>query len=311
MTLHPIPTTSDAWHALRLKHIGASEVGILFGCAPAYAMGPWALWQVKAGYQPPPDVDSPREKWGLLLEDAIAGAAAEQEGWQVLPGQYASRDGLGATLDRIIAEPGPNDEGCVGPGVLELKSVDWLVHRRQWGEEPPLHILLQLQAQLAATGYTWGAVAALVGGHTLQIYRYAARPKVGAEILTRVADFWRSVAENKPPPIDGSDATTRMITDLAGPPEEEPLDLSADNEAPLLVAELLKIQAERKALEKEEAERKNRILAKMGPHVRGEGLGFKITVAVTPEKPDRPAVPGEVIKGRAESRRLMVREFAA
>lgn len=310
MALLPIPTDRAAWHALRLLHVGASEVCILFGCAPAYAMGPWSLWQVKAGRHPPPEVDSPRAKWGLLLEDAIASAAAEQEGWRVQPGLYASRDGLGATLDRIIVEPGPSDEGCSGPGVLELKSVDWLVHKRQWGDEPPMHILLQLQAQLAATGFSWGAVAALVGGHTLEVYRYAARPSVGAEILARVGAFWTSIAENKPPPVDGTDATTRMLADQATPATEEPIDLSGDNEAPVLVAELLKLQSRRKEIEKQEAEFKNRLLEKMGSHLRGEGIGFRISIAVTEAKPDRHAVPGEIIKGRAASRRLMVRETA-
>ena len=148
-----IPTDPAEWHTLRARHIGASEVAILFGAQPDYMPGLNALWQIKAGRVPPPQVDNPRTRAVLALEDVITALAVEQNGWEVLPGQYASRDGFGATLDRIIAAPGPTDEGCEGPGVLELKNVDWIAHRRTWGDEPPLHILLQLQAQLLATGF--------------------------------------------------------------------------------------------------------------------------------------------------------------
>ncbi len=306
MKLLPIPDDREAWHALRAVHVGASEVAALFHCQPDYAPGVLALWLDKAGRVPLPRVDNPRVEWGLRLEDAIAAGAAEREGWQVLPGLYASRDGLGATLDRRIAEPGPADEGCEGPGVLELKNADWLVHRRNWGDEPPLHILLQLQAQLAATGYGWGAIAVLVGGNDLRLYRYRARPRLQAEIMTRVAAFWASVRVGKAPRADGSDATFRALMAEAPAMEEEPADLDNDNEAPVLAAEYLRLTAEIREREKARDEAKNQIVQKLGAHRYALVPGFRVSLAITPEKPDRPAEPGEIIKGRAESRRLIV-----
>ena len=309
MALLPIPPTAADWHALRRRHVGASEVSILFGAQPDYMPGIFALWQVKAERIPPEPVENERVKWGLLLEDAIAAGAAEREGWDVRPGQYASHpSGLGATLDRIIAAPGPNDTGYEGPGVLELKNADWLVHRRQWGDEPPLHILLQLQAQLMATGYSWGAVAVLVGGNDLRIYRYRARPALHAEIAKRVAAFWASVRAGEPPEVDGSDATFRALIQIA-PVEDTERDLTDDAEAPDLCAEYLTAQAEAKAAQKRQAEARNRLVEKLaGGWARIPGFG--LSLAVTCAKPDREAVPGEIIKGRAESVRLIVREHA-
>lgn len=311
--LLPMPADPAEWHALRAQHVGASEAAILFGCEPAYAMGLRALWEVKAGRHPPPHVDNPRTRWGLALEDAIAAAAAGQEGWDVQPGRYASLGGLGATLDRIIAAPNAEDAemGATGPGVLELKSVDWLQHRAKWAEDPPEHILLQHQAQMAATGFNWGAVAALVGGNDLKVYRYLARPRIGAAIISRVETFWVSVREGNPPAADGSDATYRMLMDAAPEVADAGVDLMQDNEAPELCARYLALGAKGKAIDAERAEVRNRLIEKLGPHRVGWVQGFRLSQAVTAEKPDRQARPGEIIRGRAESRRLIISEGEA
>lgn len=316
MTLYPIPAEPEAWHALRAQHVGASEVAALFHAQPDYAPGVFALWHTKAGLVPRENVDNPRTQWGLRLEDAIAAAAAEREGWRVQPGQYASHPcGLGATLDRIIAEPGEEERkaGLTGPGVLELKNADWIAHRRAWGEEPPTHILIQLQAQLLATGFGWGAVAVLVGGNDLRIYRYRPRPKIQAEIQKRVAAFWASIRAGRKPDPDGSDATFRALRVLH--PEvtedEEPVDLTEDNEAPVLAAEALALAKQRKDIEKQEAQVKAQLFAKLGSRRWAKVRGFRVSQAVTPAKDDIiicAEMIGQVLKGRAESRRLMISE---
>jgi predicted phage-related endonuclease len=314
VSLFPIPPTPEAWHALRARHVGASEVSILFDAAPDYMPGLFSLWHIKAGKAPPPQVDNPRTRWGLLLEDAIAAGAADREGWDVRPGQYASLDGLGATLDRIIASPGPNDMGREGPGVLELKNADWLQHARIWGDEPPIHILLQLQAQLAATGYSWGAVAVLVGGNDLRIYRYSARPKVQADILRRVGAFWASIREGRVPQPDGNDDTFRVLRVLEPEVLDEAADLTSDNAAPILCAKYLTAAAEAKAAEERRKEAAAGLLAKLGGHRWAKVPGFKLSQAVTEAKPDSVITAdmvGQVIKGRAESRRITVKEMAA
>ncbi len=198
----------DAWHAARARVVGASEVAALFGCSPHTSH--WSLWQIKAGRVAAPDLSGDqRVTWGLRLESVIADAVAEERGWTILPGGHrtSSRvEGWGCTLDREI--------GDRGGGVLELKTVDWLVRKRDWGEEPPPHILLQLQAQLGVTGREWGAVAALVGGNELRIWEYQARPRIIAEIAKRVRAFWKSIRENRPPPVDGSPSTADTLAAL-------------------------------------------------------------------------------------------------
>ena len=76
MSLLPIPSDKAAWHALRAKHIGASEVAALFNMQAAFQPGIYALWMDRAGRVPLPPVEIERAQWGLRLEDAIAAGAA-------------------------------------------------------------------------------------------------------------------------------------------------------------------------------------------------------------------------------------------
>lgn len=315
MTLHPIPEKREEWLALRRRHIGASEIASLFGVQPAFQPGVYALWMDRAGRVPLPPVENERVEWGLRLEDAIATGAAEREGWNVQPGAYASHEcGLGATLDRIIVEPTQADaaNGYAGPGALELKNVDWLQTRRgrAWEGEPPIHVLLQLQAQLVATGYSWGAIAWLVGGNDLRVLRYHARPAVQAEIVKRVTAFWQSIREDRPPLPDGSDATyAAIMATRAEPEDDEPADLRGDNEAEVAAADYLRgaaLEKEGKAL-RDAA--KNILLAKCSGFRWAKTNGATVSVAVTPEKPPRPPKPGEMIPGRAASVRLTVKPY--
>lgn len=312
MKLIPI-ADRKAWLESRRKNVGGSEVAALFGCQPAYAMSAWTLWQVKAGRLGEPDEPGERAAWGLRLEAAIADAAAGQEGWTIAKAGYCPHPdvaGMACSLDYLIVAGEP---GRSGQGVLEIKNVDWLQERRRWGGEPPEHILLQLQHQLACAGLEWGAVAALVGGNRLEIYRYERRPRLIAEIEKRVADFWASIAEGREPPTDGSASTARGVARLwpHDDGEEQAADLSADNELPDLCDRYLQAAAARRADEALEREAKSGILAKLGGHKSAWCEGYAIRapeVEATPDKTITAEMVGQTIKGRAGYRRLTVKE---
>lgn len=296
-----------AWHAARAKVVGASEVAALFGVSPHISH--WSLWQIKAGRVAAPDISGDqRVRWGHLVEPVVAQAVAEERpDWTILPGGHriSSRiPGMGATLDREI--------GGARPGVLEIKNVDWLVRKRDWGDEPPPHILLQLQHQLAVTGREWGAVAALVGGNELRIWEYQARPKVIAEIERRVRAFWQSIRENRPPPVDGSASTSETLAALYPDARTPMLDLRADNELPEACAGFLRAREARQAAEREERHYANIIKAKVGAAEAAMVSGYTVRATAVAELPDRTIGPddlGKTIKGRAGYRRLSVSVF--
>jgi predicted phage-related endonuclease len=316
MALLPLPATPEEWHAIRLQHIGGSEVSALFGVAPPYALSMFALHHVKAGTVPAPPVGNERVEWGIAMEPFIARRAAIREGWNLLPAVYAKDDttqGMGATLDYLI-EPGPEDlaQGMTGTGVLEIKNVDFLVFREKWtNDEPPAHILLQHQHQLACAGLDWGVICALVGGNELHVYRYRANPALIAGIRQRVAAFWADVHAGRQPDIDGSEAAADVLRAMYPEVIDDAIDMSASNEWPEAVADFLAAAKAKKSAEEAYAEAKNRVALLLGEHKRGFGGGYSVSVVVTPEKPDRPAREGEVIKGRAKTQRYMAKEMAA
>lgn len=210
---------------LRARHVGASEVAALFGASPY--MTAFELWHIKRGALPAPDLDdSDRVFWGQVLEPAVAQGAAALRGWTVRkvrrysPHQRVA--GMGASMDfEIIAHER-------GAGCLEIKNVDRLVYRDTWEDgEPPLHIELQLQHQLACTGRSWGAIAALIGGNDLKVFERERRPVTIAKIEAAVAAFWASIEAGREPKPDfladaaaiaalHRDATTGKVEDMTG-----------------------------------------------------------------------------------------------
>lgn len=305
---------SPGWHAIRARNVGSSEVAALFDLAdaevPNYMMRRFALWHVKAGNAPPPEVDAVRTSWGLRLEAVIAEAAGLECGWQITKGGYVTdptTPGLGCTLDYVIASD-PDEEG---PGALEAKNVDWLIHKRSWtDEEPPFHVLLQLQHQLASTGYTWGAIAVLIGGNDLRIYRYKARPKLISEIRRRVTEFWASIAAGNPPLPDGSDSASEVLASLYPEIVDDAVDMGLSNEWPEAVHAFFAAGEARRAINREYEEAKNRVVVLLDGHKRGYGNGWSVTCSVTPENPGREPEPGELIGVRKEVRKYTAREMA-
>lgn len=198
--------SQEHWHELRAKNIGASEVAALFGYSPYTTK--FTLWHQKAGKVAAPDFDSERIKWGSRLETPIALGIAVDQGWKVRKVHrylaHKTNDGMGCSLDyEIINHPD-------GPGCFEIKNVSYEIWKKQWLQnedgtiEAPLHIELQLQHQMAVTGWAWGAIGFLVGGNKAEVVvRKRHQPTID-KIEKAVADFWKSINEGVAPPIEYS-----------------------------------------------------------------------------------------------------------
>ena len=269
MTIVPIPGSREDWLRLRTRYVGASETAALWDAQADYASSRFALWLHKAGHIAAPNVDVERARWGTLMEPVVAHEIARMEEWGIEWGGFATDDttlGMSATLDYQITSHTETAPGHVGRGVLEIKCVDWLVYKRVWGGSPPLYVELQLQHQLACTGYQWGAIGALVSGNESHVWRRRARPKMIDEIRVRVSNFWKSISAGQKPNIDDRDTTTEALRTLYRVEADTEADIPPDLIAPVQEAcQVMLIEAASRlsGLRRETAV-KNLLLAAMG-----------------------------------------------
>lgn len=294
------------WRELRRQHVGGSEVAALFGEHPYLTR--FELWHRKKGTLPEPDLsENERVFWGTLLEPAVAAGVASKTGWKVqkVRRYYSLRPdlGLGASLDyEIIA----HDRG---PGVLEIKTADWLVVRGWENGEPPLSYELQVQLEMRASGRRWGAMGVLVGGNDLRLFEYERRDKTIGIIEREIDSFWKSIEGGiEPKPDFARDGQAiGALYGVATP--DKIVDLSDSNRLPILIDEYKAAQALKNENDKKQDAAKAEIMALVGDAEFALCGDWRIKTSMVAGQPDRlitEAMVGETIKGRKGYRGLWI-----
>lgn len=199
--------------------VTASEVPALFGLDPRVT--PFMLHHIKKGTLERADIGEEEFiRWGNRLEEPIAREIAEERGWKIRkvkrhislsrewvgggePIIFQSEHPLGASLDFEIFRQGEMVASELrGRAPFEIKAVGRFASWR-WNDGPPLPVLLQLQAQLACAGASWGAVGGLrsVTGpaDVAEVPRHEGTIR---KILLRILEFEVELAENRPPAPD-------------------------------------------------------------------------------------------------------------
>ncbi len=280
---HITPKNEEHWLALRRLDITSTDVAALFGLSPYKT--PFELWHSKRPDFVDTFVETPRVKWGTRLQDAIAFGVADDEGWTVRRRNVYSRIPslrLGASFDfEILAHPN-------GPAVLEVKNVDGLQFRDNWTEEDgvlaaPAHIELQLQAQLLASGRSWGVIVALVGGNDPKVVTRQADQEVHTSIANAVTQFWRDQEAGKAPDPDWI-ADSRTLRQLHSKVDAGYTITDCTAELAELVRQYQQLSSEVKSLEALKEGYRNQILAHIGSAEKVIGAGWSITASTIEER---------------------------
>ncbi len=207
------------------KTVSASQAAALFNRSPYLTR--WMLYHWAKGQ----DIDGPgdeRMAIGTRLERVILEMAADELGIEVTPHKaqtYQAHDTepVGCTIDATCWDP------ALGDGVVEAKSVDYLIWKDQWSEEmAPPHIEIQLQVQLMVREAAWGVIAALVGGNQLKIYRRWPNEHLQKEIVREARAFFEEVANNRCPPIQGMPREFAVLDAMY--PETDSVEVAAGDE---------------------------------------------------------------------------------
>jgi len=217
-----------AWLAERRNGIGASEVAAVLGVHPF--LSPYELWVRKTGMAPEGEEAEESEAmyWGNVLEEVISAEYCRRTGRRVADhGRYTIQRNpkfphVFATLDREILPSGGK-----GRGVLECKTTGaWAAS--EWELGAPLTYQVQVQVQLAVTGFEEGALAVLIGGQRYQHTEFQRNEEFICRMAEAVADFWARVVAKEPPPVDGSASTARALRALHPRDSGETVELPAE-----------------------------------------------------------------------------------
>ena len=111
-----------------------------------------------------------------------------------------------ANLDGVCEHPD------FGTCVFEAKTAS-AYKAGEWDDTIPDEYMLQIQHYMAVTGYRGAYIAVLIGGNTFR-WRFVARDEgLIASLIELEADFWNHVKDGTPPPLDGSNAAARFLSE--------------------------------------------------------------------------------------------------
>jgi len=294
------PKTRDEWLALRHQYVCSTDQAALHGLSPYQTK--FELFHAKSASTYTEWEAGERAEWGLALEDAVARKVANDQGVKVRKlSAFVSRDntGMASSFDYEIVGLKDDYEGTsalramyteAGPGILEIKCVDFMVFRNAWAEidgerEAPAHIEIQVQHQLHCIERRWAALGVLVGGNSLKLFVREYDAEVAKSLETATKAFWRDVkAKKAPPPVLPADAELIAQMYAFGDPDKI-LDAQDNVEVYALVNEYAQASAAASAAEERKKTAKAQLLMLIGDASKvlcGEGYSISAgTVAET------------------------------
>lgn len=273
--------TEEEWLKVRSdpRYLGASDIPTLFGLG---FLSPLELYAQKRGGKLSTK-ETERMTAGKFLEDGNAKWYAHATGRGVFtPQDFYNCDAyavivrhptlpLQATPDRLITrKPAPTSDHLPdddsGWGVLQLKNADARMLDEWDGDEPPIRVQCQVQAEMLCTGLTWGAIGAVIGGNTRRDADVDAHPEFQRTLADLAIRFLADVAAGKPPQAEGTDDDVAAVKALW--PREIP-GTQVELKRPELVFDLIALQARYSADDKAIKALKAEILKDLGDAEEG------------------------------------------
>ena len=253
----------ETWEKERLTGVGSSDAPCVLGISRFKS--PFAIYAVKIGADDS-KIDPMLSKWGhrcepFVLEDFVeeTGREAELHGELI---RSRERPWQTATLDATQA-----GKHRPGPGILEIKST---TVGDNWTDGVPLEHQIQVQHQLAVTGWQWASIAVIVFQYGYHFYwQDIERDESLISLINKTEEeFWfEHVKKGIPPPPDGFASTTEALKKLYPTDNGETISLPHDlHEADL---ERVDIDSQLKDLKAKRTLIDNRLKAAIGEATTG------------------------------------------
>lgn len=228
----------EQWLEYRKTGIGGSDASVV--CGINKYRSPVKLWLEKTGQLPYQEAGE-AAYWGTQLEPVVRSEFTKRTGIEVkLVKQLLQSEEhpfMQANLDGICEHPD------YGTCIFEAKTAS-AYKLNEWENSIPAEYMLQIQHYMSVTGYKGTFIAVLIGGNTFK-WKYIERDDEIIEMLIHLeADFWEHIVNNTPPPLDGSEASEKFLSDrypesipqsrIILPPEADVLIKEYDKETAIL-----------------------------------------------------------------------------
>lgn len=252
----------DEWLDWRKKGIGGSDVSVV--CGINQYQSPVELWMEKTNQLPHQEAGE-AAYWGTQLEALVRSEFTKRTGIEVMTVkqllQSEEHSFMLANLDGVCEHP------IYGSCIFEAKTAS-AYKAENWNDKIPDEYMLQIQHYMAVTGYQGTYIAVLIGGNTFR-WKFVERDEELIAMLIQLeGDFWNHVQIMTPPPLDGSEASAKFLSERF--PDSLPasrIDLPEDANA--LIVQYDNACEELKRITEHKQEAENRLKQMLGKNETG------------------------------------------
>lgn len=197
----------EDWLEYRKVGIGGSDASVV--CGISRYKSPVELWMEKTGQLPPQEAGE-AAYWGTMLESVVREEFTKRTGIEVSKPsvilQSEEHPFMLANVDGICEHPE------LGACIFEAKTAS-AYKAGEWEDTIPDEYMCQVQHYMAVTGYQGAYIAVLIGGNTFR-WKFVERDEELISMLLELESaFWNHVQDCTPPPLDGSDASKKFLSE--------------------------------------------------------------------------------------------------
>ena len=275
--------------------LGGTDAAAIVGKNPWRS--PIQAWSRLMG-DDPGDESSPEMKWGTIHEPAILNEfnkvwSDRTQGKECVvtgikkivhpehPFLIGHLDGLTIKTNGDDIPENTSELLTMATSVVEAKTAKGFMRVKfgdPWSDEVPEQYLLQAQHYMGLTGLPVTYMPVLIEGYDFNIYVIKRNDELISDLWSIMVDWWNQyVVTRMPPPVDGSDASKKLLNRLHPTANLDNVIATTDSRIIMAAKELHEAKVQEKELKMAKQEAENIMKDAMGDAWRLEGPGFRVT----------------------------------
>lgn len=264
------------WKEKRRGFIGGSDIAAILGYSQYSS--PYQVYASKLGIGEEFTGNLATELGHYLepfIREKFAGLLKERENldckvYKISDFMFVSKEHnfMSANLDGIVEIDGEYS-------ILEIKTASEMISKKFEDDEIPDSYYFQIQWYLAVTGLKKGYIAYLIGNRKLEYKEVPRNEPVIIDMIETAKNFWEANILAKEPPMFTFSDTEVIKTMYPRENEGEIAEFSEDIDK--VIVRWRELEAQKKDIEKEIDDCKNKVKGALGTAEKGIGGGGRIS----------------------------------